>query len=252
MMETNNYSHLIEKYLFNQMSESEKREFEIQVESNPSLAEELELQKSLFEAANDEDFKKILPSLKSAEQDYLATLSKKRYLWFSPKNLLLYAASLLLIVLFSWLYFVNNNKVESIELFATYYEPYPMVLSFRGKNDLINGTVNSYNEKNFESVITSMNQLILEDSLGFVPYMYLGIAHLELGNLDKAIENFTVVSDSNNATFRQQANWYIALTYLKANESEKARNILIELSSDMDSIINQESVKEILKSLDSK
>ena len=251
-MKTNNYSALIEKYLFNRMSESERQEFEIQVESDASLAEELELQKKLFEAASDKDFNKIFPKLKQAEQDYLAAQAKKPFLRFSPTYLLLIAASLIFIVFFSWLFFVNNNKVESIELFATYYEPYPMVLSFRGKNDLINGAVNSYNEKNFESVITSMNHLILEDSLGFLPYMYLGIAYLELGNLDKAIENFTIVSDSNNPSFRQQAKWHIALTYLKANESEKAKKILNELSRDTSSNINQESVKEILKALDSK
>ncbi len=248
-METNNYSHLIEKYLFNQMTESERQKFEIQVNSDTLLAEELELQKSLFEAANDEDFKEIFPSLKSAEQTYMTTQTKKPLLRLSPRNLLLYAASLLFIVFFSWMFFVKSNSVESSQLFATYYEPYPMVLAFRGKSDLIANAVNSYNDKNFDSVIKSMNQLILKDSLGFVPYMYLGIAHLELGNLEEAIENFKVVSDSNNPSFRQQADWYIALTYLKANENEKAKEILIDLSRDADSTVNLGSVKAILKSL---
>lgn len=247
-MDTNSHFHLIEKYLFDQMNEDEKKEFEILTKSDSSLEEEFEIQKSVFESANDEDLKKIYPALKLAEEKYLSGQTKKPPFRLIPIYRLAIVACIAFILIFSWNFFSDSNN-KSLELFTSYYEPYPMILSFRGKSDLIPQAVNSYNSQNYESVIKSMNQLILIDSLGVIPNMYLGIAHLELGNFDEAIENFEAVSNSNNPTLRQQANWYMALTFLKANEPEKAKSILTKLSMKEGADLYQESAKEILKQI---
>jgi hypothetical protein len=94
-----------------------------------------------------------------------------------------------------------------------------------------------------------MNQLILKDSLGTLPYLYLGIAYLEKGDLNKAIENFKIVSDSKNPSFQYDAKWYMALTFLKANNGEKAGLTLKELSEKTGSNPHQEAAKKILDNL---
>ena len=105
-MKTNNYDHLIEKYLLNQMSEKEKQEFELLVKSNPLLSEELKLQSSLFESANDSDFKKIFPQLKSAENKFLSTKTKKPFLRFSSAQRLLVGFIMILLVIVIYYFFL--------------------------------------------------------------------------------------------------------------------------------------------------
>ena len=58
--------------------------------------------------------------------------------------------------------------------------------------------------------------------------MYSGISFLELGQIEKAKENFKNIINKNTG-FELQAKWYLGLSYLKDGDIVQARELMEEI-----------------------
>lgn len=86
-MEPENQSEMIERYILNRMSEEERVNFELLLQDDLSLVEEVKIQKDLLEVAGDEDFHTIYTHLKTQDKVYHDSLikphkKKKKILFF--------------------------------------------------------------------------------------------------------------------------------------------------------------------------
>jgi hypothetical protein len=105
-MKSNNKSHLIQKYLSDNISDDEKKEVENLAKSDPSFLKELKSKKRLFESAGDEDFNAFFPKLKSAEEKYLMSKTKESLIQKKRIRLLILVVFLAIAFFFLWYFFL--------------------------------------------------------------------------------------------------------------------------------------------------
>jgi tetratricopeptide (TPR) repeat protein len=127
----------------------------------------------------------------------------------------------------SWLYLTTNPK----KLFDEHYHSYrPLVL--RG-NSNPSSLKAAYVDGKMDSVIwefKNLNSPVPEE------YLLAGIAFLEENKPEKAIETFKILiqKNSNSKTdfFEDDAEYYLAMSYLSNNESDKAMPYFEKIKAD--------------------
>ena len=74
---------------------------------------------------------------------------------------------------------------------------------------------------------------------------YSGISYLEVNELEDAEASFQAVIDNKDNLFIEQAEWYLALCYLKMNMNKDAKILFTEIANS-DGFFNNKA-QEILK-----
>lgn len=74
-----------------------------------------------------------------------------------------------------------------------------------------------------------------------------GSEQYEAGRMGEAIQTFQQVAANSSETFTDAANWYLALCYLKQNQPENAKPLLIKLQTSKNYHVD---AKDILKQLE--
>ena len=71
--------------------------------------------------------------------------------------------------------------------------------------------------------------LVTEVSINETVLFYCGISYLELDKGSEAVTIFKSIKQKEQKQFVEQVKWYLALSYIKQNDFEKAIPILKEL-----------------------
>ncbi|MBX2875183.1 MAG: hypothetical protein KTR30_23895 [Saprospiraceae bacterium] len=142
------------------------------------------------------------------------------------------AAIALGLILLAALWF--RPQANPASLFATFYQaPQPTRIQLRGTPETaaqqaIQPALIAYQKKDFKSA-TNLLGLYLEDfPQDNQAYLWMGIAQLEIGHDQKAIQFFQELR-SRDEDHYQKASWYLILTYLKIGEQARAREVVNEL-----------------------
>jgi Flp pilus assembly protein TadD, contains TPR repeats len=83
-----------------------------------------------------------------------------------------------------------------------------------------------YNNKEYKRALPLFEKLLLSDSTNARLRLGAGICHLELQQLDAARTQFLSIIEAKDFRLQHQANWYMALTYLKTGNVEAAQKYL--------------------------
>jgi DNA primase large subunit len=185
----------IDRYLEGVMTTEENMDFNKRLKSDPDLAKEVELQRSIIRAIRNERLGKII-----ADQEL--KLQKQRNI----RKFVISIGSLALAAsLFGIIYLTFLNRCEN--LFNKYYVAYSYVPTpSRGE----------------ESPGLTKADSIFFDAL----------LELERGNKEQAIallENLHHSSYEMIAVTDSEISWYLSLAYLKNGQKKKARNLLLEI-----------------------
>ena len=229
----------IDKYLRGELSAKEIRAFEIELESNPELAEAFRLQHLAHTAIRLEGQNQLKSSL----------LSKGEKLWQEPQQKptvrslwlilpILAAASLSLFILFG----PGPEPWDSEKLFAQYYA-LPDGPAQRG--DILPGdsawveAMNAWNLGDFEKAELLMEIQLKTDfkRKGQCLY-YLGLAELELDKPLEAAAHFSQPLLSYNQVF-EDSRWYLGLALLKGGDLEQAKATFARVGDDPNSKFQQ-------------
>ena len=134
------------------------------------------------------------------------------------------------------------QKATPQKLFSENYRPYERQI-LRGSSDF-SALKNNYANGEMDSVILEFNSsksLVPED------YLLAGIAFLEKKQPKKAIETFrTMIQnnlDSKSDFFEEDAEYYLAMSYLDNQEPEKAMPFFEKIQADKDNRYH-ESISE--------
>lgn len=234
MKEKVNKNLLVQKYLANELDAIERSEFEHLLKQDRLLAAELKLQLSVDQAISDprlEDFKTYLENL---HNKHLGEKFKNRSLGYN--QYLAFVASILVIITLASLFLYDNYKQESVsQYFDEFYKPYAITIVKRNQNlhsimtkDVFK-LIQFYNSKDFKQAAQILSRNEIDSFTNKELIMMTGIIHLELNNFELANDQFKRVLEADNELFKLDAYWYLALTYLKANEINKAKIWLIEI-----------------------
>lgn len=236
----------IEKYLRGELSESEYKSFEETIDKNASLSEKVENHRILIrgiELGFNQELKQLLQQ-KELETQHLIKkkFARSRRLYVS----IAIAASITLIL--TTLFVFMDKSVNSEQIVAAYYQPYPNVESPVNRSDQNNQNAYAlYEQGNYALALDQLNQLIISDPSNPAPVFYAGICLLEMKQAASALSKFEDIESLAENKYSRPAHWYKALTNLALRKNEAAAVILFDLSSGDD--IYAEKSAEILEML---
>lgn len=215
---------LIEHYLDGSLSDTERLAFEERVSREAELRAQVEEMTLIREGIMRASRKEVLKSLKELEATLPEVETPVIALW--RNTWLQVAAGISLLAVCAYLLWPRPQ--EPTQLFAEYFEPYPNIImpTVRGvvEND---STVKAqafraYDQNDYELAIQLFEKLSTQDE---AVLLYLGNSYLASGQPEKALLLFEKVLN-NYDVFDEQAEWYVAVSYLKLEEREKARAAL--------------------------
>ena len=230
---------LIERYLRHELNDAERKDFERQVEQNPTLAAEVSLHRQLTKALGNEQLNAFHQKLQVVEQDFFESSTSptplqrpiRRRSWW-----LVAAASITLIVLAGTFWWNQQNQSSPAKLFASHFEPYDAHFVERGSDTQPQTTLASafqaYQQKDYSTALRQFNQVLATDEGNERILFYKGICHLALNQATDAIASLSIIASTDNHPFATQSKWYLALSYLLDERPEQAQPILKALSSE--------------------
>ena len=133
---------------------------------------------------------------------------------------------------------------QSDQLFDKYYRPYPVISSTRGIDHAPSELIEAYHEKSYDKVISLYETLGLKNAE--IQMVYANSLLLS-EEPDKAKPIFQELTRNANKALSQYAEWYLALTLLKAGENKAAKIQLVKLIDGH--MIHQPEAKELLNEL---
>jgi tetratricopeptide (TPR) repeat protein len=146
------------------------------------------------------------------------------------------AAVLLFVCISATLY--KYISVNDSGVYNKYYSSYDLPTSRSGGNqELLD---NAYRNNKWAEVITLVNRVKDKSSKHF---FLAGIANLELKQYPKAIQSFESVMTKNSASdddyFGEEAEYYLAMSYLANKEANKALPIIEKIKKDKSHLFNE-------------
>jgi len=208
----------IDQYLNGQLTEQEKKDFELSLEEDDEL-------KALFEFVSDtqkaqavNELTSLKAQLSNTESNYKRRRQNTRYLKV--------AASIILLATLG--YFIYNATLQSADttvLFDKYYKVYPNVVAPVSRDEETTDNIfTTYEKGNYQEVIDALGTV---ENPSDTSSFYLGQAHMALGNYMPAIKAFDMINTASG--FYDQALWYRALANLKLQNLERCQADLQQL-----------------------
>lgn len=232
-------SDYINKYFEGTLSEAELNDFNTLLLNDTNLKKEFAFQKELQETLVLNDREQVKKEIQSWD-----TEAKK--FRFKPWQI---AASIVVLLGLSLLYF-NSISISNDKLYATYHEPYRNVVQpiVRGENkeDLLTKAFTAYENKEYKNAITYFDEILKLGSNETISF-YKANALME-GNKTKDAIMILEVNVKNADTLQGRNLWYLALAYLKENNTEDSKKALKQLLSQSE--FKTKEAKKLLEELD--
>lgn len=204
------------------------------------------LEQELAETIGDKKLRQLADVLVQVDADWKAP-SAAKVVRFPFWKKMVVAAVVLLIGTMTW-WLVRQPQLSDQELFATYFSPYPMVLTQRSEttidSDILQKAIVAYNNQNYERAVRLFS--ILSDQQPKQPLYRLYECVSQLGTTttttSATADCFKDLQQYSH--LREQAIWYLGLTYLQLGEEKEARLVFKQIGA---GAFNEKKAKEILK-----
>jgi len=219
----------LEQYLDNELSATERSAIDADAAIDAELKHELT---ALIASAEAVRYYGIAAQVASIQQEYLALrehlmpAKKPAVVRNILRPALRVAASIILIFASFGVY--KYSTVTSHNVAAEYYTPYELE-RVRGGDDAT-AIEKAYNNKDWNAVIS----MVKIDEAGNEELFLAGAAYLELNQPAKAADMFNQLLRNNqsSADFHDEAEYYLALSYIGNNDAAKAIPILKKIRAD--------------------
>lgn len=216
IMDNNPNFERVDKYLNNELSEQERQELENQAAHDEDLSAELERQQAAHKVLDLVIAKNLKQQLEDLEEEskVVAMPRQRRFSLYQ----LAAAASVLLIIGFGTLFFLNSSD-DPAALASAYYETPDLntqrsVSADPNTTDALTQGLEMLNLEQYQEAITTLST-IEADNEQYIPAQYaLGHAHYLAGQYQAAETSFTAVSDSGDFRYAEEGEWYALLACL--------------------------------------
>jgi len=213
-----------------------KRDYNLSMEINNSIIEDdvMALRETMDYMYTEESKVKRIPSV----------FTKRRFYYAAASAALLIATGGLVQRLA--LTDLDNNAI-----FEKYYAPYDVTVTYRSGNTevdrLLLNALERYEEKDYEQALILFEEVLETRENDLVVSLYSGISYMEEEKYQKATKSFNSIISHNDNLFIEQAKWYLAMCYLKTENTLKAKNVLNEIIKE-ESYYREQAAK-VLKDL---
>lgn len=221
-----------EKYILGQMTEAETAEFEKELDNNPLLKEQLELEQDIVGQIRNRAFVDEQISRAKKEMQRGKTI---RLISYSVSSI----AALFLV------FFVVQGVLEGQkynELYASNFTTYTNDFivtdgTIRGEDETRGdvwdanpiSAMSAYEKKDFAKAETQFNQILSKSDNPEIRF-YLAITQMENGKTKDALKTLQqLYAQPKEYRYYEQTRWYMALTNLKLHRKSEAKKYLDEL-----------------------
>ncbi|UZD22870.1 tetratricopeptide repeat protein [Algoriphagus halophytocola] len=208
--------------------EAEDADWSLKVEEVKALRQDLE--SYLVKTELDKIHEKAFPAEKSK------TRQLPQWIWG--------VAAAIALILVGWISFQFLFTETHEKLFTTYYETDPGLITAMSGTDSYEfdrGMVD-FKEGKYEEALALWQPLLEEKPTGDTLLYFVAMANLELENYIESQEYLEKILTGNPSEFKQDAEWYLGLLYLRNGQTEKAKGYF--------SNSNKPEAKEILEKLE--
>ena len=218
-------SDYIEDYINHQLPEEERIRFDERLISDALFAEEVKRYIYMINSFDETQAQSLLRRFEQIEEEIES--GEKRQANFPVY--LRWAATVAVIATLSVIAFLNVGKSDK-DLFLAYYTVYPNVDSPISRAEGSNAAVwVDYESGNYQKAYRQFHENIRANKNDDTSWFYLGICAIELDLLQEAEEAFEKVSAMSESKYKEQAQWYLALNYLKAEDKSRSKATLNEI-----------------------
>ncbi len=264
---------LIEDYITDKLSETDRKAFELRLQSDEQLKKEVDIHLTLKHAVTEQgwhssiDYQKNHQEIKelsayrrsdefTAIQNKLQKVSSQYFDNTTPsrhkkRNYYLISAVAILLILVS----IQFLPTSSNSLYNDYndWKNLPSLTTQSNTEKLLSQGEQYFLNQEYELAIPIFSEYIQkqqQSNQSLHPYVlsYLGAAYTESGNYTKALATFKLLQNE-NAIDASRKYWYTAMVYLKQGDKEKAKEELQFLIKDQEHF-NYQKAKELLELLD--
>jgi tetratricopeptide (TPR) repeat protein len=242
---------LINRYFENSLSPEEQKLFNNLLQNDATFKEEFLFQKDLKQVIAVSQQEELKSTLSHIEEN----VQKNSRFMIVPKKWMVAASLLLITTLGMWtvksLYYPSND-----EIYETYFEvdrnTIQPVVRGESLNTIEYRAFVAYEAQDYYKAINLFNSVKNPDEI-YIIY-YKGLCFLALEKTDEAIALLSNVAntttiDGKSADLEEKANWYLALAYLKNNDTENAISRLSLINNDPSSIFKKQEAQEVLNYL---
>ncbi len=237
---------LLNDYFNGLLPEAEAQQVRDRAASEPAFAVEFLLRQAMAEypgrAAKREAFKASLTEVgKDFFKDNKAEVAPQMTAKLNWKRwATAVAAGLALVLAAVWFFRLGTPNYQQ------YAQHAPLALTLRGQADqAISDAEKAFAEKDYGKAQAALEQVIAADPKNITANLYQGICLLELGRIAEARAVFAPIALGQSA-LRGEANWYIALSYLKEKNYEACKSNLQYIEPGAD---RYEQAQELMKKL---
>ncbi len=151
------------------------------------------------------------------------------------------AASLALLGGAYW--FLSQSTAPEYRQYAQYA---PLSLTVRGESDnTVSAAEQAFASKNYAAALAALEQLLAQDPNNITAQLYKGICLLELDRPADARTAWNPLASGTSA-LKSEAQWYIALSYLKAHDNVACKSALESIEPGAD---RYKDAQDLLKKL---
>ncbi len=242
-------SDLLVQYLDGELSPEERLQLENELKQNTAMQQELENLTLAKQAIKNYGLKQKVSAIHIEMMKEMTATEKPvktGVIRSIARRTMKIAASLLIVLLGFGVY--QYVSVSPDKLFAEKYQPYSLSVS-RGTADA-DAMENAYKERNYTTVINLFTGL---QNAGQKENFLAGLAYLAINDYAKGIVSFNKVQSLNNAAgasiFKDDAEYYLALSYLKNKEIKSALPLFASIRNNPDHLYNDKVTAGFIRKL---
>jgi tetratricopeptide (TPR) repeat protein len=218
---------LIERYLWGQLSEKELEALHARKESDAEFAAALEEEEKLRQFLRRQEGREKLANLSTdlgreffpPEKVVPISSWRKMYRPFAI------AAAILAAAILTWLWAFPPSPQSLYQTYATHEA---LELTDRADGASLKRLQDQFNDGRYLDAIPDLVALRATNESDLEIQRALGVSYLETGQLDKALELFIDLAEGESA-YAEDGIWYAALTYLRMEETEAAKEWLAKV-----------------------
>ena len=217
----------IELFLLQQMPAKEEEAFLARMSANADLKKRTEEMQLLFLGIQEAALEKKLPVFHKTLRASTNENEIGKYKLLPLKSWLVAASIVSIAALSVWAIWFKNGKEE--KLFAQYFQPDPGLISAMGSTDnyVFDRAMIDYKTGNYSAAIKTWDSLQTVHPDNDTLTYFLGSAYLAMEQTGKAIPYLQTITSAKNSVFVKDANWYLALAFIKTGKPKEAIPLLI-------------------------
>ena len=232
MSEEEKYN-IIESYLEGSLSGEALLSFEKQLARNKNLRQELQLHQDLSRTLSNSDTLKFMDLLDKVDQEWeFKNQKEKKARLVILRPIIKYATAIAACTIIGLFLFTGVfSSTSSDDLYATYHQPYTMILADRSANldqqhieHKISGAILAYNQEQYANAALQFEKLHQTFPEKAIYQFYQAQSLLANQQAADAIPLFQNLTQ--DSILREQINWYLSLAYVQNKDGESAKTQL--------------------------